>query len=292
ITRAVVLTTLTSAGFTAAQAADVVISNGDIAATISDAGYFSASTSLGLSYQGKEFVNAGIFQSWNWLSASGVSGAPFIAQESSTSNPLVTQASSSGESAAMVKSSSGDLGLSETISAVSTNQLAVIVTLTNNTGHAIDHVQWGVGIDPDQDSLQYGDARTLNTITGVGAHAAVSASGRYSGYTLTLENTTVSPAFSAAAFINPANCCDAVNPADALTAAQALGFTDSNDSSVSLAYDLGTIDAGQTASFSYAYNMSVVDVPPVPEPEIYAVFMAGLGLMGFIARCRKQGQVT
>jgi hypothetical protein len=30
---------------------------------------------------------------------------------------------------------------------------------------------------------------------------------------------------------------------------------------------------------------------PVPEPEIYAMFMAGLGLMGFMARRRKSGQV-
>ena len=29
---------------------------------------------------------------------------------------------------------------------------------------------------------------------------------------------------------------------------------------------------------------------PVPEPETYALFMAGLGLMGFIARRRKNGQ--
>ena len=28
---------------------------------------------------------------------------------------------------------------------------------------------------------------------------------------------------------------------------------------------------------------------PVPEPEIYAMFMAGLGLMGFMARRRKSG---
>jgi probable HAF family extracellular repeat protein len=30
---------------------------------------------------------------------------------------------------------------------------------------------------------------------------------------------------------------------------------------------------------------------PVPEPETYALFMAGLGLMGFIARRRKNSQV-
>ena len=31
-------------------------------------------------------------------------------------------------------------------------------------------------------------------------------------------------------------------------------------------------------------------VSPAPEPETYAMFMAGLGLMGFIARRRKNGQ--
>ena len=29
---------------------------------------------------------------------------------------------------------------------------------------------------------------------------------------------------------------------------------------------------------------------PVPEPETYAMFLAGLGLMGFMARRRKNGQ--
>jgi len=30
-------------------------------------------------------------------------------------------------------------------------------------------------------------------------------------------------------------------------------------------------------------------VSPVPEPETYAMFLAGLGLIGFIARRRNQG---
>jgi hypothetical protein len=33
-----------------------------------------------------------------------------------------------------------------------------------------------------------------------------------------------------------------------------------------------------------------VTVTAVPEPETYALFMAGLGLMGLIARRRKNGQ--
>lgn len=38
----------------------------------------------------------------------------------------------------------------------------------------------------------------------------------------------------------------------------------------------------------YGGNISVSPVTPVPEPEIYAMLAAGLGLMGFVARRRKQ----
>jgi hypothetical protein len=44
---------------------------------------------------------------------------------------------------------------------------------------------------------------------------------------------------------------------------------------------------------SYAGSLNLTgtsDVTPLPEPESYALFMAGLGLMGFIARRRKNGQ--
>ena len=41
----------------------------------------------------------------------------------------------------------------------------------------------------------------------------------------------------------------------------------------------------------YADNLSFV-LSPVPEPETYAMFMAGLGLMGFLARRRKQKEAT
>lgn len=291
ITQTVMLTTFAGAGITTTQAADTLISAGDIAATISDAGYFSSSSDLGLSYKGNEFVNAGFFNSWYWLNAPGVSGTPFVADEEAKSNPLSAQASSLGIGTAIVSGGPSDLSFSQTVSIPSANQLAVAVTLTNNTGHAIDHVQWGVGMDPDQDSLTHGDPTTINTIAGLGNDAAVSATGLYSGYTVTLENTTPDSGFGVAAFINSGDCCSVVNPADALAAAQGLGFNTVSDGSISLAYDLGTIAAGETASFSYAYNMSVVPVtpppPPIPEPETYAMLLAGLGLIGFMARRRK-----
>lgn len=47
--------------------------------------------------------------------------------------------------------------------------------------------------------------------------------------------------------------------------------------------------AGQFATTPLAtYGLGVsIGVAPVPEPETYALFMAGLGLIGFIARRRK-----
>jgi hypothetical protein len=45
--------------------------------------------------------------------------------------------------------------------------------------------------------------------------------------------------------------------------------------------------AGGPDSF-LIYNLNT-GVAPIPEPETYALMLAGLGAMGFIARRRKQG---
>ena len=67
---------------TAAQAAPVTISGfGTTSARIDDAGYFSPSGALGLSFMGREYVNHGTFASNWWLNANGASVA--IAERSS-----------------------------------------------------------------------------------------------------------------------------------------------------------------------------------------------------------------
>ena len=48
-----------------------------------------------------------------------------------------------------------------------------------------------------------------------------------------------------------------------------------------------SVDSSWGGSESVGFNF---EITPVPEPETYAMFMAGLGLMGFIARRRKNGQ--
>ncbi len=52
------------------------------------------------------------------------------------------------------------------------------------------------------------------------------------------------------------------------------------------AYEL-RVDGSSSSSGPNAYAGSVV-ISPVPEPETYAMLLAGLGLIGFTARRRKQ----
>ena len=48
-------------------------------------------------------------------------------------------------------------------------------------------------------------------------------------------------------------------------------------------------DNSDSTSGNASTAISNFNVTAVPEPETYAMFMAGLGLMGFIARRRKNG---
>ena len=65
-----------------------------------------------------------------------------------------------------------------------------------------------------------------------------------------------------------------------------------------IVFDRIHIDTFSTVSVSYALDnlqvassLEINPVTQVPEPESYAMFMAGLALMGFIARRRKNRQV-
>lgn len=59
-----------------------------------------------------------------------------------------------------------------------------------------------------------------------------------------------------------------------------------------LQYDLqisGTANAGASYYIGTAFLTSAA---PIPEPETYAMMLAGLGLMGFVARRRKQKEIV
>lgn len=286
ITKAVALA-LCSAFVTAAQAAPVTISSGLTSATIDDAGYFYSGSATGLNFAGREFVNIDTMAS-NWsLNANGASVA--VADEVLGNNPLATVAFGpiAGSISVVTNLGGGGKGwaLTETISIPTTGatsgHVAVTINLTNNTGSDATGVQWGVGLDPDQGRTATPDLGngTLNEILGLGGAAAVRGTS-LDGWAVTLANTTSASAFSIAGYVDPFSCCSPVDPGVMLAAAQAVGSYGFADSSINLAYDLGAIANGQSVSFGYEYILAV------PEPETYAMLLAGLGLIGFSARRR------
>ena len=274
-----------------AHTAPTVITNGiDTSATIADAGYFSATGSFGLSFMDREFVNFGTFSS-NWsLNANGLSAG--IANEDDGSNPFASTAITDIDGSILVTSSLGsDWSIIERVTIPSSGHVAVEIQLTNNTGATATDVEWGVGIDPDQGVPAGFGFETRNVINTIGDGASVTATSP-DGWALTLADLIGGPAHTAA-YVDPFHCCVPIAPHLMLTVGQLPGNYGFFDQSINLAYDLGTIANNQSVSFGYEYVMAISDPfppppPPVPEPLTYAMLLAGLGLLGFAVRHRKE----
>ena len=260
-----------------AFAATTTISNGTLTAAIGDNGTFDVSGGAGtpgLSWMGTEFMNIDVPASWFVFNANGTdmtsySIGPTFAFPGSTTF--------GGGGAAATSFAVGTWSFSQVVLAASPDKLTVTLNITNNTGKDV-RGSYSVGFDPDQDGS--GKNTTVNTILATAGASAVSATGPLSGKTVTLQNDTSASAFSIFPYINVGNCCAAVSPTAA--AFQGLGFSTTADDSINLIYDLGTVKAGQTVSIGYSYVFAAV-----PEPETYALMLAGLAAVGFVAARRR-----
>jgi hypothetical protein len=254
-------------------AAPTPISNGVVSAIVNDSGTFSS-----LSYTGTEFIAHGTPMSYYWLNAGGSS---FVADNASSTNPLFALTSGAGSVA--FSASAGGLVFNQTISLIG-SKAVVSVVLSNETTAAIGSVTWGVGFDPDQGiPVAPSTFSTFNSIVGQGSAAAAKAVDLDDPYKIvTLRNTTDAGAFAIEAQIGP-GCCGPVDPVSILGGGiQGVGSYGLSDSSLNLAYDIGSIAAGTSVTIGYEYVFAV------PEPETYAMLLAGLGLMGFVARRRQR----
>ena len=272
------LTLAVAAAFSVGAQASVPIASGGVAATIHDNGSFDDSATPGLSYMGVEFVNIDTPSSW-WVFGKDPASWT-VAQYNSPALGSTTYAAGPAASTTLAF---GSLSFFQTASIVSSNQLAYVVSFTNNGPTALTGMYYGVGIDPDQGGSTRNE--TYNTVNAQGSGASVTAvrdNGRLN-YSVTLANTTSAAAVEILAYVNLGDCCTWVNPQTVHASVAQLGFQSYADDSISLAYDLGTIAPGQTVSIGYSYTFAAT---PVPEPESYAMFLAGLGLMGFMARRR------
>lgn len=272
--RKIALVAALAACFGGAHAASTTVTNGTLTATINDAGNFDDSAATMLSWMGTEFIKHGTYSSWYWFDESGTA---HIAQYSA--NPLLGTTYAAGAGAAATTIALGGWTFSQVVLAAAPDKLTVTLNVTNNTGADALRGAWGVGFDPDQGIPSLGTFVTDNKILATGGASAVSATA--AGLTVTLQNDTSAGAFIINPYINVGDCCTAVDPHVALAAGQAAGFGHVGDDSISLAYDLGTIKNGQTVSIGYSYIFAV------PEPETYAMLLAGLGVIGFLSRRRQ-----
>ncbi len=272
-----------------ANAAPTVIGAGGTSATIDDSGLFSNSTALGLTNNGLEYINHGTWSSNYTLRDS--TGIIATADQVGSTNPF--GAVSFGATATAVSTigsivaGSGSWGYVSTVTATAPGHLVYAVTITNHTGADVSGALWGFGIDPDQGIPGGFGFNTTNVINGVGLLSSITATDS-NGSWITLKDVTGAGAQLVQPYIDPATCCSPVDPLAMYTAAQGVGNYGFFDHSINLAFTLGkdgVLQHHESTVLGYELIMG-----QVPEPETYAMFMAGLGLMGFIARRRKNGQ--
>jgi hypothetical protein len=147
------------------------------------------------------------------------------------------------------------------------------VLLTNRSGHALNNVVYGAGLDPDQDATCC-TFSTMNTINGQGMGAEVMATGMYTGLSITMTNTS---GWAAVASVSNWE----TNPYS--LSGPPVNYGD-GDYTIGLGYKFGTVANNAQIAIGYDYTIA----GQVPEPGTYAMLLAGLGAVGVIARRRKQ----
>lgn len=114
------------------------------------------------------------------------------------------------------------------------------------------------------------------------------------GRTLALVNIN-SAGYEHTTQINSA-CCNNINPYDVLNHTGGdLGLSSTGDHGLNLAYRIGSLSSGSTATIQYAYaaglGLDDIEVPgAVPEPSTWAMMLLGFGFIGAGMRRAKRRQ--
>ncbi len=158
------------------------------------------------------------------------------------------------------------------------SEIAIHTTLTNTSGSAISGLQFLRTLDPDPDVNAFGVYDTVNTLP---AANIACGTGSHSGQTICIESAdndyTHRAGVSEDWSTDPSVYLTGVNDGD-------------GDNAIGVAFDIGTVGAGQTISLDYDYATGAtiaVVTPSVPEPANPLLMLAGLGIVASVVRRRR-----
>jgi hypothetical protein len=270
-----------------ASAAPVSIQNGYVLAGVSDYGTLGSdgATSPGIlfdktgtgSYGVNDFLTPGTpFEGFYVQSSAGFAGANNTGSSSfGFGSPTALTAAS-----ATWSGSSGAYGITNTYTLTTANgrsEIAIHTVLTNTSGSDITGLEFLRTLDPDPDVNAFGKFFTNNTVVN---SSTACGSGPKSGQTICID--TDSSIAHKAGVSGPWS----MSPSDYLA-----GVNDGDgDYAIGLAFDIGSLAAGQSVSLDYSYAAGAsigVVTPSVPEPTNMALMLASVGLIGTVARRRR-----
>ncbi len=175
----------------------------------------------------------------------------------------------------------------------------MVITSTITALQSLTNLAFVTSVDPDPDVGRFGNFDTVNQRGNdvFGVDDFVGSAGAVSGLVLAILNLDAN-GYAHSTQIN-SSCCATPNPFSVLNHTSGdLGLSATGDYGLSLAYDLGDLAEGGSASFTYAYAVgdaigdtgSPDPMPPVgavPEPATWAMMIAGFGLCGGALRRRR-----
>lgn len=226
-----------------------IITNGVLTVGINDNGTINdRSEGIGITYTeypSADFTYPGTPLQYYSIGISGDWGANSSANDDDISISTTTIS----EMSADTYGSYGDLSFHQNMT-LEDERITFSVTFTNLTDQDLNDVAYASGFDPDQDYYTDGDYKTNNTIL----PGQVTAIGPSSGATISIvgEGTgSISRSWSRSPYYE---------------------YDDGNgDNTIAMIWDLGVINAGDSKSIDFSY-----DLEPVPVPA--AIWLLGSGL--------------
>ena len=168
----------------------------------------------------------------------------------------------------------------------------VLIETTVTALRDLTNLAFARSVDPDSGGFNSKNQRGNTTLA---KNDFIGSESVTNGRTLALVNIA-NGGFGNATQIN-GSCCSNVNPYTVLAGPGGLGDASTGDHSLNMAYRLGTLANGSSATFQYAYaaglGIDKIVVPGgVPESSTWMMMIAGFGIAGMSLRSRRRNSIA